>query len=58
MKNKPRYKYENVVVLDVYDADSITLLIHLGFDVSKKIKVRFLGINAWEVRGKEKKKGI
>ena len=43
----------------VYDGDTILdLVLDLGFGVRIEIKTRLLGINAPEVRGSEKKKGL
>jgi micrococcal nuclease len=51
------YKIKNI---DVYDGDTISGTVDLGFDISIDIKVRLKGINAPEIRTrdkKEKKKG-
>tara|TARA_R110000803_G_scaffold32357_1_gene71367 strand:+ start:2473 stop:2892 length:420 start_codon:yes stop_codon:yes gene_type:complete len=45
-------------VLSVYDADTITIEIDLGFHVKAKQKVRLFGIDAWEVRGAERPQGL
>ena len=43
----------------VYDGDTILdLVLDLGFGVRIEIKTRLLGINAPDVRGSEKKKGL
>lgn len=43
----------------VYDGDTILdLVLDLGFNVRVEIKTRLMGINAPEVRGSEKEKGI
>ena len=43
----------------VYDGDTILdLVLDLGFGVRMKIKTRLLGINAPEVRGPEKQRGL
>lgn len=45
-------------VTKVYDADTVTVDIDLGFDVVlKDQKLRLLGINAPEMRGEEKTQG-
>ena len=44
-------------VISVYDGDTVTLEVDLGFNVKIKEKFRLLGINAPEVRGKEKVEG-
>lgn len=52
------YEYR-AKVIKVYDGDTITCDISLGFNVElKKQKIRLLGINAPEVRGKSKDSGI
>mgnify|MGYP001180110611 CR=1 FL=1 len=52
------YEYK-ALVTKVYDADTITVDIDLGFGVVlKKQKIRLKGINAPEVRGAERKLGI
>jgi len=43
------YNYK-AKVLDVYDADTITLQIDLGFCISVKEKVRLIGIDTPELR--------
>ena len=45
-------------VVSVYDADTVTLDIDLGFNVRTTQKIRLYGINTWEIRGPEKPKGI
>ena len=43
----------------IYDGDTILdLVLDLGFNVRVEIKTRLYGINAPEVRGEEKEKGI
>jgi len=52
------YEYR-AFVRKVYDGDTITVDIDLGFDVVLRgQKIRLLGINAPEVRGDERKKGL
>ncbi len=45
-------------VLSVYDGDTITVEVSLGLDVVKKESVRLWGINAPELKGKDKASGI
>ena len=45
-------------VVKVYDGDTITVLIDLGFGVTFKEKVRLYGINTPEIRGKERPDGL
>lgn len=52
------YEY-NAVVKSIYDADTITVDIDLGFYTwLNDQKVRLYGINAPEVRGEEKPEGL
>jgi micrococcal nuclease len=51
------YEYK-AVVTDVYDGDTITVDIDLGFHiVLHGVKLRLIGINTPEVRGPTKEKG-
>ncbi len=57
MKNK-LYFYRAKVV-DVYDGDTCRVDIDLGFNISiKREKIRLSGINAPELRGKEREEGL
>lgn len=51
------YVYRALVV-DVYDGDTVTLKVDLGFNVSTKVKARLHGIDAPEVRGEERPEGL
>ena len=52
------YEYR-ALVRKVYDGDTVTVDIDLGFDVVLKgQKIRLLKINAPEVRGKERPEGL
>ena len=54
----PQYQYPALVV-NVYDGDTITVNIDLGFGVElKKQKIRLYGINTPEVRGSSRDLGI
>ena len=56
--NNNFYNYK-AIVTSVYDGDTITCDIDLGFNVVlKKQKIRFYGIDTPELRGGDKKKGI
>ena len=58
MKDEGLYRY-SANVTKVYDADTCTVDIDLGLGMWKKEQVlRFFGINAPEVRGPERPKGI
>jgi micrococcal nuclease len=45
-------------VIKVYDGDTITVNIDLGFNISIKEKLRLYGINTPEVRGDEREQGL
>ena len=52
------YEYR-AFVRKVYDGDTVTVDIDLGFDVVlKSQKIRLLGINAPEVRGSQRPEGL
>ena len=45
----------------VVDGDTVDALIDLGFDTWKKVRIRMMGMDAWESRTRdkeEKKKGL
>lgn len=45
-------------VIKVYDADTITVNLDLGFNVYVKKSIRLANIDAPEVRGKQRPKGL
>lgn len=47
------YEYKATIV-DVYDGDTFTFVVDLGFSITVKEKLRLYGINTPEVRGDEK----
>lgn len=51
------YKYK-AIVTDVYDGDTVTVIISLGFDISFKTKLRLYGIDTPEIRGEERPDGL
>jgi len=52
------YEYR-AFVRRVYDGDTITVDIDLGFNIiTKNQKIRLLGINAPEIRGNSRKEGL
>ena len=52
------YRY-NATIIDVYDGDTVTCNISLGFGVlMHKQKIRLYGINTPELRGSDKENGI
>jgi len=49
----------SAIVTGVFDGDTITVDINLGFSVTlKDQKIRLLGINAPEVRGEQRESGL
>ena len=52
-----RYHYR-AKVLNIVDADTIDLNVDLGFGSSMAERFRLARINAWEVRGDEREKGL
>ncbi len=44
--------------ISVYDGDTITVSIDLGFNIIKREKIRFYGINAPELKGAERADGL
>jgi micrococcal nuclease len=58
MKSDLLYNYV-VDVVSVYDGDTITVDIHVGFGiVLTNQKIRLYGINTPEVRGEERERGL
>ena len=52
------YEYR-ALVRKVYDGDTITVDIDLGFDmILRNQKIRLLGINTPEIRGKQREAGL
>jgi len=50
------YEYYGTVD-SVYDGDTATIVVHLGFDITHRITLRFFGIDTPEMRGPEKARG-
>lgn len=53
-----RYFYENVIVTKIVDGDTIDVNIDLGFHTWKFARIRFLGMNAPEIKGVERPQGL
>lgn len=53
----PVYEYHGKVV-EVYDGDTMTVLLDLGFDVHFRARLRIEGIDAPELRGPERVEGL
>lgn len=56
-KRKIMYEYK-AKIIDVYDGDTVTAVIELGFNVTVTEKVRLARIDTPEVRGEEKADGF
>jgi len=51
------YTYK-AYVTDVYDGDTVTATVDLGFHTSVQVKIRLKDIDAPELRGEERNKGL
>jgi micrococcal nuclease len=51
------YQYK-AKVIDVYDGDTITAMVDLGFYHYQQMKFRLYGINTPEIRGEDRDRGI
>ena len=51
------YKY-NAKLIRVIDGDTIDALIDLGFNVWVKNRIRFMGVDAWESRTRNKEEKV
>ena len=50
--------YYRAKIIDVYDGDTVTAHIDLGFNIGITERFRLLGINTPELRGEEREKGL
>ena len=48
----------NATVIDVYDGDTVTVIVDLGFHIKQTLKIRLAGIDAPELRGETREKGL
>ena len=48
----------NAKVIDVYDGDTITVVVDLGFHTNVKLKIRLHGINTPELKGESRAEGL
>jgi len=55
---KPVYVYRVLEITKVVDADTMDVVLDLGLHVRTHRRLRFMGMNAWEVRGEEREKGL
>ena len=51
------YEYKGIVV-KIVDADTIDVRVDLGFSISTHQRLRVARIDAWEIRGEERPKGL
>ena len=51
------YTYK-AIVTDVYDGDTITVLVDLGFHTKVQLRIRLYGINTPELRGASREAGL
>lgn len=51
------YQYK-AKIIDVYDGDTVTAMVDLGFYHYQQMKFRLYGINTPELRGEEREKGL
>ena len=54
---KPQYTYK-AIVERVVDGDTVDLLVDCGFNIMRKERIRFYGVDAWETRGEEREDGL
>lgn len=52
------YEYKIRKVIKIYDGDTITVELDLGFGVYKKEIIRLFGIDTPEIRGEERPEGL
>jgi len=55
---KPNYTYRVKEVTKIVDGDTIDVLLDVGFESYIHKRIRFLGIDTWEVRGDERERGL
>lgn len=48
----------NAQVIDVYDGDTVTVVVDLGFHTKQTLKIRLAGINTPELKGDDREKGL
>lgn len=51
------YQYK-AKIIDVYDGDTVTAVVDLGFYHFQQMKFRLYGINTPEIRGEDREKGL
>ncbi len=55
---KPNFYFYESLVTNVVDGDTIDVRVDLGFRASIEQRLRFYGINAPEIRGEERERGL
>lgn len=55
-KKKPIYQYQ-AKIIKVYDGDTFTFIVDLGFSITVKDKIRLYGVDTPELRGPQKERG-
>lgn len=53
----PNYTYRATIV-KVVDGDTVDVDLDVGFKTTVRKRLRFFGIDTWEVRGEEREKGL
>lgn len=54
----PTYTYRVKEVTKVVDGDTIDVQLDVGFECYVHKRLRFLGVDTWEVRGEERERGL
>ena len=57
MKDSKFYFYK-AKILEVYDGDTVTADVDLGFNIRREMRLRLYGINTPELRGEERARGL
>jgi len=52
------YEYKVKEIVKIYDGDTITVILDLGFGITKKEIIRLFGIDTPEIRGEERPDGL
>ena len=50
--------YYRAKIIKVYDGDTVTARVNVGFKIEHEIKIRLYGINTPEIRGEEREQGL
>lgn len=52
------YEYKLKEIINIYDGDTMTVVLDLGFGVTKEEKLRLAKIDTPELRGEEREQGL